>query len=198
MLDLITKSKIRQKMILLFMNNKGEDYYINQIARIIGTTSGTTQRELNKLLKNSLVTHERKGNLVLYKLNESHPLLKEIESIVNKTIGIEVVLKEELTKLKGLEYAFIFGSYVKGDFNAKSDLDVYIIGDVNNERLHAIIDKMEKMLQKEVNPHVSLLSEFKQKLNKSYFIKDITQKYLLVVGDENEFAKIIKRVRNSG
>src|SRR3989339_1168957 len=101
MLDLITKSKIRQRIILLFINNKGKEYYINEIARLVNTTAGTTQRELNKLLQNDFVLHERKGNMVLFRLNETNPLFKEIEFIINKTIGIEGTLRLELQKIKG-------------------------------------------------------------------------------------------------
>lgn len=193
MLELISKSKIRQRIILLFINNQEQEYYINEIARLVRTSSGTAQRELNKLLKNSLLVHERKGNLVLFKLNKSNPLLKEIETIVNKTIGIEGFLGEELKKIKEIEYAFIFGSYAKGDFNAKSDLDLYIIGNVENEKFHKIIDKSEKLLQREINPHISILKEFKLKMNKSFFIKEILEKYILLVGDKDEFREIIER-----
>jgi len=198
MLDLISKSKIRQRIILLFINNKGKEYYINQIAKIVGTSAGTTQRELNRLLKSSLITYERKGNLSLFKLNEKNPLLKEIESIVNKTIGLEIILKNEVKKLRGIEYAFIFGSYAKGNFKAESDIDVYIIGDINSDEAHAMIRHAEKLTQKEINPHISSLSEFTKKLRRLYFIKDIIIKYSLIAGDKDEFAKIIKRARNAG
>jgi predicted nucleotidyltransferase len=193
MLDLISKSKIRQKIILLFINNKGNDYYINKIARLVNTSAGTTQRELKKLLQNGFLVYERKGNLVLFRLNETNPLLKEIESIINKTIGIEGSLRTELQKIKGLEYAFIFGSYAKGDFNAKSDVDLYILGDIDEDRLHKSLNKVEKLLHREVNPHISSLLEFKHKLRNSYFEKEILGKYILIAGEENEFIKITKR-----
>jgi len=192
MLDLITKSKIRQRIILLFINNKGKEYYINEIARLVNTTAGTTQRELNKLLQNDFVLHERKGNMVLFRLNETNPLFKEIEFIINKTIGIEGTLRLELQKIKGLEYAFIFGSYAKGDFKANSDVDLYVLGDVDDEKLHTILRKAEKILHREINPHMSTVHEFKHKLKKSYFEKEILGKYILIAGDQNEFTKITK------
>jgi len=197
MLNLISRSKIRQRIILLFVNNRGKEYYINEIARIVNTTSGTAQRELNKLIKNSFITYQRKGNLVLLRLNEANPLLKELVSIVNKTIGIESVLKEEFSKLSGLDYAFIFGSYAKDDFRAESDVDVYIIGEIDDDKLHTIINKTEKLIQKEINTHVCSLNEFKRKLKESFFEKDVVKKYLLIFGDGNEFTEIIKRSRSS-
>ena len=121
MIDLISRSKIRQKIILLFIYNRKKEYYVNEISRIIETSSGTTQRELQRLLKNDFITYSRKGNLVLYRLNHENSLLKEIEGIVHKTIGIETLLRKEFSQINSIEFAFIFGSYAKNLFRSQVD-----------------------------------------------------------------------------
>ena len=143
MLELIAKSKIRQRIILLFTFNRGKEYYINEIARIVKTSSGTTRRELRKLVRSSFLKFEKKTNAVYYRLNEGNPLLKDLESIIKKTIGIETLLRDELHKVPAIEYAFVFGSYAKKEFKSDSDIDLYVIGKVSEDRIHRAIRNVE-------------------------------------------------------
>ena len=191
MLDLISHSKIRRKIILLLIYNRDKTYYINEIARIVGTSSGTAQRELRRLSENDFVSISRKGNLVLYGINEANPLLKEIEGIIQKTIGIEEILKKAFKEIPGIEYAFIFGSYAKNLFQSQSDIDLYIIGTAEEEDFEEEINGAEKMIQKEINYHLSDLNEFVRKSKESHFHKEILQQIIMIKGDEDEFRKHI-------
>ncbi|MBI3638210.1 nucleotidyltransferase domain-containing protein [Candidatus Wolfebacteria bacterium] len=123
MLDLITKSKIRQRIILLFVYNSDRAYYINETAKLVKTSSGTAKRELEKLAKSGFLTRKKKANLVYFKAAISNPLWRDIKDIIDKTIGIERILKKNLENFKNIDFAFLFGSYVKGDFKSDSDID---------------------------------------------------------------------------
>jgi len=192
MFNLITKSKIRQKIVLLFIYNSGKSYYINEVARLIKTSSGTAQRELERLTKDGFLIKEKKANLAYFKINKINPLLSEIKSIVDKTIGLKVILKKELIGLKSIDFAFLFGSYVKENFKADSDIDLYIIGEIEENNLYKKIRIIEEQIHREINYHLATQEEFKRKLKLSYFYKEILLKYILIIGNENEFKKFIK------
>ena len=191
MLDLFGRSQIRKKIILLFLYNRDKEYYVNQLARLFNISSGTTQRELKKLLTNDFIVFHKKGNMVLYSLNTENILLNDIENIVRKTIGVDAILAEELNNIQGIRFAFIFGSYVKGEFKSSSDIDLYVIGDVKENVIYDSMSVVEKMIQRDVNYHISSFFEFKEKKRKTYFIKEILSEYILIVGDKNEFAKLV-------
>jgi hypothetical protein len=89
------KIKDQKKIILLFLFNQKREFYLNEIAKIVGTSPGTSQRELNRLLAGDFITFKKKANLSIYSLNERYTLLKEVEAIVDKTFGIEIMLKFE-------------------------------------------------------------------------------------------------------
>src|SRR3989338_6852956 len=112
MLELLTKSKVRRNIILLFVYNQNREFYLSEIARTIGTSVGTTQREINKLISLDLIAFKKRAGLNLYTLNKRFTLLKELESIIKKTVGIESELRNELNKIDGISFAFLFGSYV--------------------------------------------------------------------------------------
>jgi len=191
MLDLFTKSKIRQKIILLFIYNQNKEFYLSEIAKKVKTSAGTAQRELNKLLQSDFLVFKKKANLSIFVLNKRYSLLKEIESIIKKTFGIEVELKNELSKINKIAFAFLFGSYVKGGFKSDSDVDLFVIGDVDGDQVYNAVKKAEDLTAREINYHVASKSEFYKKKKTSYFYKEIVENYDLLIGNENEFKKLI-------
>jgi predicted nucleotidyltransferase len=192
MLNLITKSKIRQRLILLFIYNSDKEYYINEAAKLVKTSAGTAQRELEKLASFGLLKKEKKANLAFFKADIENPLFYDIRNMVDKTIGIEYLLKQALAAKPSIKFAFLFGSYVMGGFNAKSDLDLFIIGDASEKEIYRWLKNVEEKIVKEINYHLSSAAEFKKNLKKSFFHKEIIGHYLLLIGDKNEFRKFIK------
>ncbi|HLA26173.1 MAG TPA: nucleotidyltransferase domain-containing protein [Patescibacteria group bacterium] len=192
MLNFITKSKIRQKILLLFLYHPERAYYINETAKIIKTSSGTAQRELEKLADSGFLKKEKNANLTYFRINPENPLLDDIKSITEKTIGLEQLLKDELGKLEQVKFAFLFGSYIKGDFKPDSDIDLYAIGDINENEFYKTIKTVEAKIMREVNYHLSSLEEFRKNLEKSFFHREILKNYQLLIGNENEFRKFIK------
>jgi len=192
MLELFTKSKIRQRIILLFIYNQNEEFYLSEIAKRVKTSAGTAQRELNRLLRNDLIIFKKKANLNLYALNKNYSLLKEIESIVKKTFGIEIELKKGLSGVKNISFAFLFGSYVKDGFKSDSDIDLFIIGEVDEEQAFDAVQKVEENIGREINYHIINRKEFLQKKRTNYFYEEIVENFILLKGDEREFRKFIK------
>jgi len=144
MLNLITKSEIRKKIILLFVYNPKDSFYINQIARLVETSAGNVQRELKKLEESGLLSKEKKGNSTYFKINANSPLFNDFKNIVDKTIGLKNILEETLKKTQGIDFAFLFGSYVKGDFGPDSDIDLYVIGDIREKELYQLLKRQRK------------------------------------------------------
>ena len=192
MLELFTKSKIRQKIILLFIYNQNKQFYLSEIAEKVGTSAGTAQRELNKLLENDLILFAKKSGLSTYTLNKRYSLLTEVESIIKKTMGVEIELKNELGKIKDLSFAFLFGSYVKGGFKSDSDIDLFVIGKMDEDSVFKAVQKAEKNIGRTINYHLADMAGFFEQVRTNPFYRDILRNYTLLIGDRNEFKKLIK------
>lgn len=192
MLEFITKSKIRQRIILLFLYNQNKEFYLSEIAKKVGTSPGTAQRELNRLLDNDFISFKKMANLSIYSLNKRYSLLKEIEAIVQKTFGIEVQLKNELSRFDNLEYAFIFGSYARGGFKSDSDIDLFLIGNAGEDEIVEVVQKIEEIINREINYHFTSKLEFLDRSKEKFFYKEIIKDYTWLIGDEDEFKKLIK------
>jgi predicted nucleotidyltransferase/predicted transcriptional regulator with HTH domain len=191
-LTVIGRSEIRKKIILLFVYNQRKEFYLSEIARKVKTTPGTAQRELNRLLSQDFITFRKRGNLNIYRLNESYTLLPEIEAVVRKTIGIEVELGNELSRVKGIQFAFLFGSYAKGGLKSDSDIDLFIIGTPDEDDVYRAVQKVEDSVGREINYHLADETEFAQKSRTSSFHREILAKPLMIMGNENELKGLVR------
>src|SRR3989338_2735441 len=103
----LTKSKIRRKLLGFLFSNPKKEYYLSELARLVGTSPGNIQREMSKFIADGLIREEKRGNLNFYVLNPAHALFSEIRSLVLKTAGVETTLKELVQKHKEIEFALL-------------------------------------------------------------------------------------------
>ncbi len=89
MLDLFFSSKVRRKVLALFVTNPRTEYYIREIERITQADFRSVHLELARLEKAGLQRSRRVANLKYYGLNQDYPLYPELKSIIAKTKGWE-------------------------------------------------------------------------------------------------------------
>lgn len=193
MIDILFKSKIRQKILSRFFADESKKFYINEMARLVNTTQGTCRRELNNLVDMGVLTTSREGNLLYYNVNRQTLLYREFSAIIQKTIGIEAKLKSALHGFKDISFAFIFGSYAKKEFKPESDIDAVVIGIIEEDRLIRVFKDIEKAIGREINYHIYTEKEFKNKLKTNSFIKNIIKNHIIIKGDEIAFRELLKK-----
>ena len=192
MIDILSGSKIRKNIILLFLYNREKRFGLSEVAARVSTSAGTAQRELNRLLDADLLSYSKKSGRGLYFLNKQYLYLREIASIARKSAGAETEIKAALERIKGIKYAFIFGSYAKGGLRSGSDIDLFIVGRVDEKRVFEAVQKAEKAVGRQVNYHIAKEAEFFRKASEEYFYKDILKKYILLKGDKDGFRESFK------
>ncbi len=192
MFDFLAKSITRQKILKILFANPDKEFYLSEIARKVKASAGNCQRELKKMVKIGVLNSDKKNNLRIFSVNKKNPVYKETYNIINKTIGVEDEIKRLIKKIPGINFAFIFGSYVKGDFSANSDIDLFIIGDVNENNLIKNLKKTEQNIDREINYHLYSEEDFKNKLKNNSFLKNIVKNRLFLTNNQNEFERLLK------
>ena len=184
----IFKSKAREAIFRLYFTNPDKEYYLRELERELSTPVSIIRKELLALEKAGIFKLSKKGNLSYYSLNKDYPLFNELKNIVFKTIGIQGALSKLLSSLKGIETAFIYGSYAKNENDAKSDVDLFIIGNVDEEWLIPKINKLEKIVYREINYSLYTRKDFeKKKKERDTFIEDVIEnKKIFLIGDKND------------
>lgn len=145
--------------------NPKREYHLHELGRLMGKKPGVFQRGINSLEKGGLINSRKQGNLRLFRINEAHPLHKEMMALVRKTCGIEALMRNAVMNIPGIRIALIYGSYARNKMRADSDVDLLIVADdpKTEDILVEALDGIEKALQREVNYRVYEIEDFERK-----------------------------------
>jgi len=190
----LKNSKTREKILKLFFLDTEKKYYLRELERILNLPVGNIRRELLSLEKTGLFKRQEMGKQVYYSLNKDSSIFEEFKRIVSKTIGVERVLGKDLMKIPGLKIAFLYGSFAKNRENSLSDIDLFIIGKVDEDELIKFISRAENELSREINYVIFSESDLREKLKgEDIFLTEVVSgKKIFLIGNENELEKIIK------
>ena len=182
------KSRTRKELFRLYFTNPESEYYLRELERLLDIPVSMIRHELVRLQEERIFNSRRKGNLSLFYLNKSYPLFAELKSIVFKTIGVKGLLTQSLASIKGIEAAFVYGSFAKNEERAASDIDICLIGDIDEDRILKEVGSLEKTLMREINYVLYSREEFqRKKKEKDSFIMDLLEnKKIFLVGGEDD------------
>jgi len=179
------------EILKLFFKDPEKEYYFREIAKNLNKEPSHYQKYLDNLVADKVLLDERRGNMRFFRLNEKHPLYKEIKSIISKTTGLENELKELIDILDNVECAFVFGSIAKGTENNNSDVDLMLIGDIDQNALIAQISSLEGKIAREINYHIYSRQEIIKKIKeRDGFISNILLSPIIKLkGNPYDFAR---------
>jgi len=190
MLDFIKNGK--GEILKLFFENPDKDFYLTEIAKVLGKDPAYYQRILDSFSNEGLLSDERRGNMRFFKLNKNYPLYEEIKRIYSKTLGLEKKINELIGKLPEIECAFLFGSIASGQENMDSDIDLMLIGKVDQDFLTNEVAKIESEVGREVNYHIYNRKEVIDKLaaKDSFFVNVFSSQIITLKGEPDIFKKL--------
>lgn len=189
MLDFLKNGK--GEILNLMFLNPDKKYYLAEIAKNLGKESSAYQKHVENFIEGGIFCDQRIGNMRFFWLNKDYQLYNEIKNIISKTIGVEAQLKILLKEINSVEIAFIFGSFATDKFNSNSDVDLFMIGEENQDAIIKHITKLELEIGRSINYHIYSKKEVLDKIDiKNDFINNIfNRKIILLKGNINEFKK---------
>lgn len=139
---------------LLFMNPE-EEFTLAGAARRIGVSVPGVHHEVTRLVEAGFITDRREGNNRLIKAATDSVLARPLTDLLALTHGPLPVLTKALSSMKGIEQAYIYGSwaarYLGEPGPIPRDVDVLAIGKVDSDDLYAVAESAGKILHREVN-----------------------------------------------
>lgn len=192
MLAEIVSSRTRAEIFRLLFNSKGVEIHNREVERRSGISESAVRKELGHLRRIDLLKRRKDGNRTYYKANANHPLYPEIRNLVLKTTGLVDVLRDALD-VTAIQIAFVFGSVVKGEEKAGSDVDLMVIGKVGLRKLTELLTGVQDVIDREVNPFVLTIREYRKRLaDKDHFITSVDKSpRLFVIGAEDDLAAMV-------
>lgn len=188
----ITNSETRKAILELYFAFPEKKYYLRELERILDLPVQNIRRDLVQLEKDGIFKREAVGNQVYYYLNNESPIFEELKKIVSKTIGMESQIKELFSGEDGVKAAFIFGSFAGGAEDNISDVDLMIIGEIDEDGLIKKISKIEDKIGREINYHIFSEKEFAKRIkDKDFFISGILAKpVIFLIGNNEKISRI--------
>lgn len=181
MLEKLFTSKTRVKILWLFFSETRQ-FHLREIAKKSSANINAVRREANNLESLGILLSEKSGNMKLYFPNEKCPILEELRSIFLKEYGIVPTLRDLFLGEKGIKQAFIYGSYAKGGERPDSDIDLMIIGDMDDDLLLEKTRKIEKKFRRQINYIKYGLEEFDEKKKEPFLSNVLNGKKIMIVG----------------
>jgi predicted nucleotidyltransferase len=91
--------------------------------------------------------------------------------------------------------ALIYGSFAKGTETTKSDIDLLVIGDLDEDLVLRAVSKTEKKIGRQINYIFWTPKEFAQKARQKIpLLADILKTdVIMIIGEQREFKRFIKK-----
>lgn len=173
---------LKKLMILKFFLKNPNDFF--QLEKIISRTkieNKLVKKYLKLLLKlkvlktkklNFVSKKGKKKKEIVYSLNNEFPLNNELLNIILKTTpDLKSKILKQIKKLGKIQLAIISGIFIN---YPNSQIDLFLVGDVNNKRIHDFIKKIEIQIGKEINYVLMPLKDFYYRYDMfDRFIKEI-------------------------
>jgi len=130
---------------------------VTDLAKRFQTSQSTVSREADRLARADVITEQRRGNLRLLQANVDSPLARPLTDLLLVTYGPKVVLGDVLAPVRGIDEAYIFGSWAARYSGEPGpiprDIDLLVIGDADDDEVFDAARVAERLLGREVNVH---------------------------------------------
>lgn len=191
LIDLLI-SKVRVKILELFMGSPNEAWHVREIVRRVDEEINAVRRELARLEKTGLLSSEWRANRRFYASKKDFIFYFELLSIINKSVGLGGSILKNRGKLGKIRYAMLSGSFVRGKPYAQNEVDLFLVGTIVLPELGAIVREEEARRSREINFTPMTEEEFAfRKSRRDPFVMSILSKpRVMLIGDEEEMVKL--------
>lgn len=156
-------SQSRAEILRLLFTGERKWLHLREIERLSDLSLRPLQRELETLVAIGLLESRKDGNRRLFAALTEHPLYQPLCQLTLRTAGLAQPLANSLEGMPGIEYAFVYGSSASGTETERSDIDLMVVGDTGLRALSPKLRAAADLLQREINPHLMTLEEWKFK-----------------------------------
>ena len=182
MLEYFITSKAKRSLLKLFLTNPDRRFYTRQIAKITGEPLNAVRRELGYLKRAGLLRSHKEGNLKYFEVVKEFPFYLELKKIIYSTVALGDYLRNRLKDSESIELAFIYGSVARNEERGKSDIDLFVVGKIEEEELHELVSDIEKEIGREINYTLMTKKEFNQRRHRGEpFLRRVMREKKLVL-----------------
>jgi DNA-binding Lrp family transcriptional regulator len=182
-------SNVRIELLRILALNPESSFHINELSRRTGFSLRGVVKELKNLHSGGILKREVVGNQHRYQLDPNCPIYSEIKGLIIKTVGIGELVKDSLRPIeKGIELAFLYGSFAAGDYGKESDVDLCIVTESSGIKLAGLLGPLQNQTGRAINISQFSPSEYRQmKAKGDHFLSRILEgPKIIIIGHIDE------------
>lgn len=185
MLSKLFTSNTRSKIITIFMLNPDIEMYVREITKKISGNINSVRRELSNLEDIGLLESRKTANLKYFRVNKNFYLYNELFSMVMKTEGVAGLLKKNIKEWGKIKLAFIYGSFASQKAGPSSDIDIMIVGNIDEDFLIREFNSLERKLSRELNYILFSKEEYQEKIHKKdpFIMEILREPKIMIIGE---------------
>lgn len=181
--------------------------HVRRIIKAVKVSEHTLLKYLCSLEKRKIVSYRKEGNLKMYEVNLESTLVKvffsyfdleRLELVEYKRGNAVKMFVERIKSVKMPYFIFLFGSTAKGNYTAKSDIDLIVVFDVLEKDTNKKTEEIKKDILAEtglnINSIIMRLDEFIQEKGKkqNYALQDALTSGYPVFGNQLYYEVMFK------
>jgi predicted nucleotidyltransferase len=185
--------KTKRKILSLMLLHPDDRFYLRDISRKINVSQGTLHRDLKPLVWDGILLSESRVNQSYYSVNKNCPIYNELRGIIIKTFGVVNILEKSIELYRDkINFAFIYGSLAKGDDTGNSDIDLFVVGDIDYSGLSDSILSRENELGRPVNMFLLTPHDLKMKIEEeNHFVTNVLKsEKIFLRGSEDDIKRL--------
>lgn len=140
-----------------------DELSVTDLANRASLAYPTAHREVARLLEAGILVERPVGRTRLIRANPDSPLTAPLREILTISAGPVALLAEELGRTRGVDAAFLYGSFAARllgvDGAAPNDIDVMVIGTPDVNEVYDACTRVEAAVHRPVNPTILTATE---------------------------------------
>ena len=155
----ILRSQQQGEILALLLGDPDRELSLTEISQLTGAPHPSTYREVQRAEQAGLVTTRKVGNTRLVRANASSPYYAGLADVLTRAFGVPAVLADLLRPVKGIDEAYIYGSWAArhaGEPGRRpvGDIDVLVLGTPDRDQLYQALGLAEGKLGRQVQATV--------------------------------------------
>lgn len=184
-------SKVRVKLLQIFLSSPGEIYYVRELVRATDEEINAVRRELLRMESKGMVRKEKRGNRLYYGFFKGYQFYNELIHLVAKTTGLGKIIIKQQKRLGKIKFAVLSGRFARKQERNENAIDLLLVGDLVMQEVTSLMNQAEKELGREINYSVMTKDEFsfRKKRLDPFLSQILMDSRIILIGDELELLK---------
>lgn len=151
----ILRSQQQGEILALLLGDADRELSLTEISQLTGAPHPSVYREVRRAEEAGLVTTRKVGNTRLVRADPSSPYYTGLADVLTRAFGVPAILTEALRPVRGIDEAYIYGSWAArhaGEPGRRpvGDIDLLVLGTPDRDQLYEAVASAENHLGRQV------------------------------------------------